>query len=143
LAGVSGRKPAGASWQTWIDRQIAEGQERGDFAGLAGAGRPLADLDRPRDEDWWVKQLLRREQVKLTPPTLAVKVALDEVRERIAGETSEQAVRDLVAAINVRIREVNRLASSGPPSTVYVLDVEETVARWRRDRATAEAADEG
>ena len=30
------RKPPGVSWETWIDRQIREGMERGDFDGLAG-----------------------------------------------------------------------------------------------------------
>jgi hypothetical protein len=134
---MTDRKPPRVRWETWVERRIREGRERGDFDDLPGAGRPIADLDQPRDELWWVKQLLRREQVSMTPPTIAVRRALDEARERIGRATSEEEVRAIVAAINPRIREVNRLASSGPPSTMMPLDVEETVARWRarRDRS--------
>ena len=57
------RKPPGVSWETWIDRQVREGMERGDFDDLPGHGRPLRDLDQPRDELWWVKDKLRREGV--------------------------------------------------------------------------------
>lgn len=40
------RKPGGVSWQTWIDRQVEQAQNRGEFDNLAGKGRPLADVDR-------------------------------------------------------------------------------------------------
>jgi phage tail sheath protein FI len=43
-------------------------------------------------------------------------------------------VREIVAAINDRIRYVNSHTISGPPTTAAVLDVEETVQRWRRER---------
>ena len=35
------RKPFGVSWETWIDRQIREGMERGEFDGLPGHGKPI------------------------------------------------------------------------------------------------------
>lgn len=125
------RKPPGVRWESWVDRQIGEARQRGDLDDLPGAGKPLPDLDKPRDEMWWVRQLLQREQVAMTPKTIAVRRALDEAKERIARAVSEAEVRDIVAAINPQIREVNRLASSGPPSTMMPLDEEETVERWR------------
>ena len=62
------RKPFGVTWETWIDRQVREGMERGEFDGLPGHGQPIADVDRPRDELWWVKQKLAREGVLVPPP---------------------------------------------------------------------------
>jgi hypothetical protein len=137
---MSERKPPGVRWESWVDRRIRDARERGDFDDLPGRGKPIPDLDKPRDDLWWVKQLLQREQVAMTPPTIAVRKALDEARERIARASSEQEVRDVVAAINPRIREVNRLASSGPPSTMMPLDVEETLDRWRARRADPAAS---
>ncbi len=128
---MTGRKPPGVRWETWIERQIREGIERGDLDHLPGTGKPLPDLDRPHDELWWVRDKLRREEAQYLPPTLAVRKELDETRERIAVAASEVEVRDLVAGINEKIRRVNATAASGPPSTLVPLDVERVVERWR------------
>ena len=40
------RKPPGVSWESWIDRQIREAEERGAFADLPGAGMRIPDLDK-------------------------------------------------------------------------------------------------
>ena len=125
------RKPAGVSWETWIDRQIRDGMERGEFDELPGHGKPLADVDRPHDELWWVRQKLQREGVSYLPPTLAVRKELDEARAQIAAASSEAEVREIVEAINVKIRRVNSQATAGPPSHVMPLDVEQVVADWK------------
>ena len=130
-AGVTGRKPPGVRWETWIERQIREGIERGDLDNLPGTGKPIRDLDRPHDEMWWVRDKLRREEAQYLPPTLAVRKELDETRDRIAVAATEVEVRDLVAGINEKIRRVNATAASGPPSTLMPLDVERVVERWR------------
>lgn len=125
------RKPPGMTWETWIDRQIREGMERGEFDGLPGHGKPLAGLDENRDELWWVKDKLRREEVSYLPPTLALRKKVDEAKLAIAGAGDEATVRRLVEEINVEIRKVNRLAASGPPTTLSPFDVDEVVANWR------------
>ena len=38
------RKPKGASWESWVDRQIRDGIERGEFDNLPGKGRPLEGI---------------------------------------------------------------------------------------------------
>jgi hypothetical protein len=119
------------SWETWIDRQVREGMERGDFDGLPGHGKPLKDIDRPRDELWWVRDKLRREGVEFLPPTLALRKEVEVAREQIAAAATEGDVRDIVAVINKKIVKVNSTATSGPPSTVVKLDVEAEVRRWR------------
>jgi hypothetical protein len=82
MGAVTDRKPPGVNWETWIDRQIREGMERGDFDGLPGHGKPIADLDRPHDELWWVRDKLRREGVSYLPPTLALRKDLEDASRR-------------------------------------------------------------
>lgn len=128
------RKPPGVSWETWIDRQIREGMDRGDFDELPGHGQPLKDLDRPRDDLWWVKDKLRREDVQVLPPTLLLRKEVEDARTHIAAATTEADVRQIVATINTRIAEVNSRATTGPPTTIGPLDVEQTVTTWRATR---------
>lgn len=133
------RKPANVSWESWVDRQIREAQERGEFDNLPGAGKPLPDLDGVRDELWWIRRKLKRENATYLPPTLQIRKDLELAREHIARAGSEQRVRQIIADINQRIRTVNRTAIEGPPSTVMPLDEEETVRRWRERRAGGDA----
>jgi hypothetical protein len=124
------RRPTLADWENWVERQIREGIERGEFDNLPGAGKPLPGLDGPRDDEWWVKAKLRREQVSDLPPALAVRKELEVALERIAAATSEVTVRQIVTEINERIRHVNSHTTNGPPSTLVPLDVELVVRRW-------------
>jgi hypothetical protein len=132
---VTERKPPGVAWESWIDKQIRDAMERGEFDDLPGKGKPLPDIDQPRDELWWIRQKLQRENVQFLPPSLQVRKDLDDVRERIAATDDEAVVRTLVLGINEKIREVNRSVVTGPPSTLVPLDVERVVERWRRERA--------
>ncbi len=128
---MSERKPPGMRWESWIDRQIREAEERGEFENLPGKGKPLPDLGKPRDELWWVKQLLRRENLKVTPETLALRKELENVEQRVADAGSEPEVRRIVTTINDRIRAVNARPATGPPSNLVPLDVEHVVRSWR------------
>jgi transglutaminase-like putative cysteine protease len=119
------------AWESWVDQQIREAAERGEFDDLPGHGKPLPDLDRPRDELWWVRKKLQRENVSYSPPAISLRREVDEALERIAAATTEARVRELATAINDRIRYVNSHTISGPPTSVAVLDVEELVQRWR------------
>jgi DnaJ homologue, subfamily C, member 28, conserved domain len=56
LAPWAERKPPELGWERWIDRLIREATERGEFEDLPGAGEPVADLDKPFDEMWWVQK---------------------------------------------------------------------------------------
>lgn len=130
-----GRKPQNVTWETWTERLIREAQARGAFDDLPGAGRPIPDIAAPVDADWWVRKKLRREGVSVVPPTLAVRREREQALERIAGARSEQRVREIVTAINARIRELNAKATSGPPSNLVPLDIERVLEDWRRSRA--------
>jgi hypothetical protein len=129
---VTERKPPGVSFETWIDRQIREAQDRGEFEDLSSKGRPIAAFDEHRDELWWIRGLVQREQIETLPPTLKLRKDVDAARARIAAATSESDVRDIVAEINARIRDVNRKATSGPPSNLMPFDVDQTLEAWRQ-----------
>jgi hypothetical protein len=124
------------TFESWIDRQVREARDRGEFDNLPGHGKPIADLDQPRDDLWWVKQLLAREQIGVTPPTLALRKARQELLERLPELRSEDQVRRSVEELNTRIRKVNRVATAGPPSNLVPLDVDAVVARWREVDST-------
>lgn len=129
------RRPTGQQRESWIDRQIREAQERGEFEELRGAGEPIADLDRPHDALWWVRRKLREENFSYLPPTLQLRREVEVAQAAIDRARSERQVREVVTAINTRIRHVNRTDVAGPPSTVMMLDEEETVRTWHARRA--------
>ena len=58
-------------YESHVDRQIREAQERGEFDNLPGAGKPIPGIGGNYDENWWLKELLRREDIHGgVPPTL-------------------------------------------------------------------------
>jgi hypothetical protein len=125
------------SQESWIDKLIREAEQRGEFDNLPGAGKPIPGLDQPHDELWWVKQLLEREKLSVTPATLALRKELEETLARIHAATSEKTVRRLVADINAKITEVNRTVTSGPPSNLAPLDPDAVVRRWRSGKSVS------
>ena len=130
------RKPPGIGFGTWVERQIREATERGEFDNLPGAGKPIADLDKPHDELWWVRQKLRREHLSWLPPTIALRKEAEEALLAAARAGSEDQVRRIVADINRKILEGNRKAASGPPLNLMPFDVERVVRTWRERRAS-------
>src|SRR6266550_3124492 len=132
---MTARKPPGVGWESWVETQIREAQERGEFDNLAGAGKPIPGINDPPDELWWVKQLLEREKLSITPPTLAVKKAREDLLDGIGALRSEAAVRKAVGELNARIGEINAKPTSGPPSSSMPLDVDRVVEIWAQRRA--------
>jgi hypothetical protein len=120
------------SRETWIDRQIREAQERGAFDDLPGAGKPLPDLDRPRDDLWWVKRLMRREGLSITPPLLELRRDREDARRLALDAATEAEARDRLEEINARIRAHNATAVSGPPSNLAPIDVDAVLWAWRQ-----------
>jgi hypothetical protein len=125
------RKPPGVGFQSWVERQIQAAMERGEFDNLPGAGKPIADLDKPHDALWWVKQKLRRENLSYLPATLALRKEAEDALAAALRARSEAQVRRILAAINRKILDGNRKAASGPPLNLMPFDVERVVAGWR------------
>ena len=138
------RKPTGVDFETWIDRQIRTARERGDLDDLPGEGKPLPDMDKPRDELWWARDYVQREGLSteaLLPTPLQLRREIERLPDAVRGLSTEQAVRDAAEELNLRIVHWLR-APSGPRVPIAPVDVENVVEQWRADRAAATAADD-
>jgi len=129
------RKPPWTSWETWIDAQIRVAREQGAFDNLPGAGKPLPNLCQEYDPDWWVKQLVQREQISILPPSLDLLRKVETELAAIETLHDEANVRRRLAALNVEIAKVNASALEGPPTRLGTLDVDKLVAKWWRTRS--------
>ena len=122
-------------YESWAERQVREAIERGEFDNLPGAGQPIPGLNGRDDADWWVKGLLEREQLPMPLPTsLALRKEVSALPATLADVTDEQTARDIVEELNARIRHSHRHRVDGPPVVVRTVDVEATLAEWRRNR---------
>ena len=124
-------KPAGMSWESFVERQIREAQEAGEFEHLPGFGKPIPELDEPEDDLWWVKNLLKRERLSLLPPSLEILRTVELGLAAIWSLGCESEVRKAVAELNEKIRRANFAITWGPPSTMSRLEPDEIVAQWR------------
>src|SRR5919107_87524 len=135
---VTERKPQGVSFETWVERQIHHAQERGDFTGLRGAGKPLPSWDPDETAYDWAVAKARREGVQpadMLPPGLALRRERDDLPARVAGLPSEAAVRAVAEDYNERVEAFWRRPQPSRWSPVPGLaDVEALVEGWRRDR---------
>jgi DnaJ-like protein len=128
------RKAPGVSFESWVDKQIREAEERGAFKDLPGAGKPLPDRGGHYDENWWVKGKLRREGVSLLPPTLRVRKEAEDALAEAMRAPSERVVRRIMGEINEQIREALRRPLDGPPLNLVPFDIEGVVHDWREGR---------
>ena len=135
---MTDRKPTNMGFQSWIDHQVNKARQEGAFDNLEGKGKPIEDLTKPLDADWWVKKLIRRERLDaILPDTLALKRDVAKFLDDVGALKSETQVRQHVAKINERIAYANARPAQGPPSTVAVLDLEAVMRRWRNNRRVA------
>ncbi|MFG1792631.1 DUF1992 domain-containing protein [Nocardia sp. NPDC049149] len=128
------RKPPRQSFESWIDAQIREATERGEFENLPGAGKPIPVGN--DDENWWLTGYLRKEGANaaaLLPPSLVLRRDIERLPETVRGLSSERLVRDEVRELNKRVVEWLRLPH-GPYVPVAPVDADEIVAQWRAAR---------
>ena len=126
---------SGSWYESLIDRQIREAQERGEFDNLPGAGKPLPGHGEEYDEDWWVNDLIRREQVTgVLPASLALRKEVEDILQLAATKKTESAVRALVSDLNERIARAQRGHVDGPPVFLPTVDADEIVRQWREGR---------
>jgi hypothetical protein len=131
------------SYQDWTELQIRDAQRRGEFDNLAGAGQPLPDLDRPRDELEWIARYLNRENIDpsaILPPALALAREVELLPETLRRKPTEELVRKAVQELNTRITAARLAPEDGPPVRVKPVDEELAVIRWQQSRSLSEAA---
>ncbi|MCW0214769.1 MAG: DUF1992 domain-containing protein [Pseudonocardia sp.] len=127
--------PRRTPYESAVEKQIREAQERGDFDGLPGRGEPLPNLH-DTSEDWWIRGYLEREGISrdaLLPEPVQLRKELAALPETVRGLRSEQAVRDLVRELNLRVVRELRMPSM-PRVPLRKADPEAIVAGWREAR---------
>jgi len=131
---VPDRKPAGMRWGSFIEARIREAQDGGAFDNLPGFGKPIPSITGQDDEDWWLKEKARRENINLLPPALKIKLDVERTLQRVDTLVYEADVRRTLEALNKRIVQAQRAAVWGPPCNTQQLDIEAAVAQWRTKR---------
>ena len=116
-----------------VDRQIQEAEARGEFKNLPGAGKPLPPLD--DDPNWWLKQLIEREQITgVLPEALQLRKDDAELNAVLDRQSSERVVRELLETFNRRVVNARRQLQGGPPVITPTRDVDAEVSAWRERR---------
>jgi hypothetical protein len=123
-----------AQQSTWVDLQVRQAMERGDFDDLPGQGKPIEGLGVEHDPDWWVKKLVERENIALLPPALALRKEDAELHDRLDKITVEREVRRELDDFNRRVVEARRQLQGGPPVVTPTRDVDAEVAAWSERR---------
>lgn len=127
-------------FESLVERQIREAQERGEFDNLPGAGKPLRGLGGTDDPDWWVKQMMRREGLDMAdalPPAIALRKEAAGFPHSLLDLRTEESVRAVLEDFNRRVKldRLRPVAGPFPPMLARTVDVEELVTRWRVLRA--------
>jgi hypothetical protein len=116
----------------WVDAQIRQAIERGEFDDLPGAGKPIEGIGEPHDPDWWVKNLVKREQLSgLGPPAILLRKEDAELDDRLDGLSVEAEVRRVLADFNARVVDARRQLRGGPPVVTSTRDIDAEVDAWR------------
>ena len=123
--------------QTWVDIQIQQAMERGDFDDLPGYGKPIEGIGSDHDPDWWLKKLVEREQITgVLPPALQVRKDDAELDARLRPDRQpRREVRREVEDFNERVRKAMIQPLGGPPMITRQRDINAEVTAWKRRRA--------
>jgi hypothetical protein len=121
-------------YETPVDRAIREATERGAFDDLPGAGKPL-NLRRVGDPDWWLKDLVEREQIS-PDLTVSLRREADSFPESLRDLPTEEAVRSVLDDFNERVKADWMRPRVGPSSPIVArkVDVDAVVEQWHELR---------
>lgn len=132
------RKPHGMDFESWIDKQIREAQERGEFDDLPSAGKPLPGSGEPLEEDWWLKKKVREEEGTAgLPPSLVLRKQAETAKARALAARTDDEARAIIEEMNAKILDALRKPLSGPPLNLMPFDVE-TLVRERKGTSRAD-----
>ncbi len=129
------RKPISETWESFAERKIREAQEEGLFQSLPGFGQPIPGIDQPPDENWWLKQKLKAEQLSVLPPVLEARLDAERTLDSLAELPTESAVRRRLEQLNERIRKAHFAITPGPSAGVLPVDIDAAVEQWRQTRS--------
>jgi hypothetical protein len=120
----------------YVELTIKQAVEAGEFDNLPRSGKPIDDLVRDQDPDWWLRKLVEREKVTgVLPPALQLRKDDAELDDRLDRLGVEREVRAELEEFNERVRKAIYQPFGGPPMITKQRDVDTEVARWRARRA--------
>ncbi|MDF2846404.1 MAG: hypothetical protein K0R97_386 [Oerskovia sp.] len=124
----------------WVDELVRQAMARGEFDDLPLAGKPIPGLGARHDPDWWLKNLVEREQITGILPPAQLRADDARLRDELDRQFSEESVREVLTEFNARVVDARRQLLGGPPVVTPLRDVEEEVSLWRERRAARSAA---
>ena len=125
----------------YVEMAIQQAIRRGEFDNLPGTGKPLTNLERGYDPDWWIRQKIEREKITgLGPPALTLRSENAKLDARLDQALSEPAVTEILNDFNSRVVSARRQLQGGPPVVTPTRDVAEQLTLWR-DRRAARSED--
>ncbi len=126
----------------WVDLQIQQAMQRGEFDNLPGAGKPIQGLGEQHDPDWWLKKLVEREKISVLPPALQLRKDDAELDARLDRHTAESEVRRELEEFNARVMRARYTPIDGPPLVTMPRDVDGEIDAWRERRLARRRAAE-
>ena len=121
------------NFQDIVESQIAEARRNGAFDNLPFHGQPLPDSNDVYDGNWWIKNKMKTEKLDAAPQTIRIRRKVEQWRMQVLHIPNEFMVRKQANQLNVEIQNANK-GNLGPLQPQPMLDVEELVKAWRRDR---------
>ncbi len=118
-------------WEDLADKRIRDSQAQGDFEGLA-YGQPLPDEAWSED---WLSQKLKREQIAVLPPGLALRAEFAKRLAAAMAQKKEIEARRALEELNAFVRREMYSVVWGPPANVQPVDVHEKLAEWRNAKS--------
>ncbi|WP_052193420.1 J-domain-containing protein [Microbacterium sp. ZOR0019] len=142
-AGAGGPPRWSTTEERWaaVELNIQMAIRRGEFDDLPGAGKPIENLGRTHDPDWWIRQKIERENLTgLAPPVFQLRTEDANLRAVLDTYSQEEDVRRHVEDFNSRIRAARMQLTGGPPVVTPLRDVDAEVDEWRRRRRKPDGA---
>lgn len=134
--------PTAAERAQIAETAIQQAIRRGDFDNLPGAGKPLANLNRVYDPDWWLRQKIESERITgLGPPALTLRTEDAALDARLDSVFTEAEVRDILNDFNSRVIEARRQLLGGPPVITPTRHVDTEIERWNSRRTARQQAE--
>lgn len=123
--------------ESWVDEQIRQAVERGEFDDLPGAGKPIEGLAK-HDPDWWIKAKMDREGIEAPPSEPEIlRGDIAQLGSLLAGARTEPEAREIVTDLNKRIRTARVRAARdvrAAGAMIELVDVAATIDQWRERR---------
>jgi hypothetical protein len=115
-----------------------QGHDRSDIdadADRALAGKPLPGENQIYTDDWWLKDLIQRENVgrAALPVPLALRREAQDLRAGVVDDkpaASEAALRAAIADYDARADTARRRPHDGPSVVIPRVEADEAVAAW-------------